>query len=263
VCSTNVCIVSQWNRYNDSVASSWNTENRLKLKLYILCFETKLPIHNRLHDTNRAVIRTNENPNFPVPSILETYGSMSTSWMWSYEWAWYNLNVESSLKYRIIQLFSHFLTLGQIVYLIETQTPSPVAAICRIWLSFLGWASRVCMMFKDIGSTICILFLWAAHTLSPTTVRHRTDCFGEPKIQYTPLSNRFVSMAIYFYAHLTSQYDSCSNPIRHLFDVEKLPEHRWQGPQQHATPETQHVQWRGQNLVTWSGVDTSSSKLQS
>lgn len=38
-----------------------------------------VPIHNRLHETSRAVIRANENPNLPVPSIFETYGSMSTS----------------------------------------------------------------------------------------------------------------------------------------------------------------------------------------
>ena len=30
-----------------------------------------VPIHNRLHDTSRAVMRTNEKPNFPVP---ETFG---------------------------------------------------------------------------------------------------------------------------------------------------------------------------------------------
>lgn len=31
-----------------------------------------VPIHKRLHDTIRAVIRTNENPSLPVPSIFDT-----------------------------------------------------------------------------------------------------------------------------------------------------------------------------------------------
>ncbi|KNC29152.1 hypothetical protein FF38_13610 [Lucilia cuprina] len=33
----------------------------------------------RLHDTIKAVIRTKENPNLPVPNIFDTYGSISTS----------------------------------------------------------------------------------------------------------------------------------------------------------------------------------------
>ena len=31
-----------------------------------------VPIHSRLHETCNDVMRTNENPNFPVPSIFET-----------------------------------------------------------------------------------------------------------------------------------------------------------------------------------------------
>jgi len=56
------------------------------------------------------------------PSILLTYGSMSTSCRCWCVCAWYNLSVESSL--------------------IDTQTPSPSQANCLTWLSFLGWTSK-------------------------------------------------------------------------------------------------------------------------
>lgn len=67
---------------------------------------------------------------------------------------------------------------------IETHTPNPVAAICRIWLSLRGCASKMCTIFNEIGSTIKILLRCAAHILSATIHRQRTDCFGNPNVTY-------------------------------------------------------------------------------
>lgn len=117
-----------------------------------------VPIHNRLHETSSAVIRANEKPNFPVPSIFETYGSISTSCKCSYVWAWYNRSVESNLKnWRKCVKKNKKCPMKFVMmrsYLIETHTPNPVAAICRIWLSLRGCASKMCTIFNEIGSTI-------------------------------------------------------------------------------------------------------------
>merc|ERR1719206_608304 len=39
-----------------------------------------VPSQSRVQDTRSAVIRTKEKPSLPVPNILLTYGSISTSW---------------------------------------------------------------------------------------------------------------------------------------------------------------------------------------
>lgn len=54
-----------------------------------------VPIHSRPELISNAVMRTREKPNFPVPNILLTYGSMSTSFKCWYVCAWYKRNVES------------------------------------------------------------------------------------------------------------------------------------------------------------------------
>ena len=45
-----------------------------------------VPIHKRLQETSNAVIRTNENPNFPVPvdEIIEAYLMINVFWHWLY-----------------------------------------------------------------------------------------------------------------------------------------------------------------------------------
>lgn len=64
----------------------------------------------------------NKTSNENSPSILLTYGSMSTSWRCWCVCAWYRRRVESSR--------------------IDTHTPSPIHASCRTWLSLRGWASK-------------------------------------------------------------------------------------------------------------------------
>lgn len=65
-----------------------------------------VPIHSRLQETIRAVIRTKEKPSFPVPSIFETYGSISTSCMCSNVCVWYRRKVESKLTKKLYLCFN-------------------------------------------------------------------------------------------------------------------------------------------------------------